>query len=732
MEYADGGELFNHIVDKKRLDETEASFFYVQIINGLENIHKNNIVHRDLKPENLLISENKVLKIIDFGLSNTSKPNQLLQTPCGSPCYAAPEMILGKRYSGLNVDIWSTGIILYAMVCGYLPFEDKNNNKLYKKILECKLEFPSYLSENCKDFICRILNTNPQKRIKLEEIKKHTFFKVGEMLVNRIHTSKTNPAFKQLVIDKMVNIGFNNNEIESNLENPERHNNVTTTYDLLMNRVTNDDLESPVKTTSGNININISCVSGVGNININIGDNKKDDAQVAKASISSSNRKKPLTMEELIEDEEEEPISSKRSPRLIEKSVVESIASSNKPQASIDNTYFNVSSVGFVETKTIEARKKVNSSVSYDANLEYLKKSLDLNIIKKQKLDVDGREFTFIYKNYQNKIQGKNNKLSYNLNKIKEEINAESNKIATKPGERNSLGLTIHKKSEPVMTNSAITMHTVVNTTANLKEMDIIPEDGEVNNEVKGGIMLHAKQSKIQNILNDFHKRKKNLSVLEKADRYEGLNNSIKVRESGNIDIKRILSPVIDDKNKVSVFKSHQNQSPLKSRSTVKTKISNTIIDNSINTLSHKINSSITKVRNPSKGSYVGTKYIMPKSSKNIQQVVLTEAKVSNFVSPDPLNLRPSTSKLKNTLRNSLNQLNSLTNTVLYPGGKINTSMNLNRRVSLRDSQNNIFKKEFACCSISNVDNSEIKGVLGKFCAENNLYMKEVRCDLTL
>lgn len=101
-------------------------------------MHAHGVVHRDLKPENLLLDgKASHLKIIDFGLSNMYSPEELLETACGSPCYAAPEMIAGKKYHGLKVDIWSCGVILYAMICGYLPFEDPNTNKLYKKILKC-------------------------------------------------------------------------------------------------------------------------------------------------------------------------------------------------------------------------------------------------------------------------------------------------------------------------------------------------------------------------------------------------------------------------------------------------------------------------------------------------------------------------------------------------------------------------------------------------------------------
>jgi len=107
MEYANGGELFDFIVNNSRIDEREACLIFQQIISGIEYIHKLNVVHRDMKPENLLIDNNKTIKIIDFGLSNTFKEEELLKTACGSPCYAAPEMIAGKKYYGPKADIWS-------------------------------------------------------------------------------------------------------------------------------------------------------------------------------------------------------------------------------------------------------------------------------------------------------------------------------------------------------------------------------------------------------------------------------------------------------------------------------------------------------------------------------------------------------------------------------------------------------------------------------------------------
>ena len=182
MEFCEGGELFNYIVENKLLSEEKAAFFYYQLINGLEYIHSLGIVHRDLKPENLLLTSDHILKIIDFGLSNyyNKNNNKLLETPCGSPCYASPEMLSGDGYDGFKIDIWATGIILFAMLCGYLPFDHKDNDKLFKKILQCKINYPKNLSSDSKDLIKKILVPNPRKRISIPEIKEHPFYLKGK------------------------------------------------------------------------------------------------------------------------------------------------------------------------------------------------------------------------------------------------------------------------------------------------------------------------------------------------------------------------------------------------------------------------------------------------------------------------------------------------------------------------------------------------------------------------
>ena len=130
MEYASHGELFDYIVEQQKVDEKTALKFFREIIAGISYLHSQGVIHRDLKPENLLLDSHDSIKIVDFGLSNSATENGLLKTACGSPCYAPPEMILGKKYKGPLADIWSCGVVLFALLCGHLPFDDQSTTHL--------------------------------------------------------------------------------------------------------------------------------------------------------------------------------------------------------------------------------------------------------------------------------------------------------------------------------------------------------------------------------------------------------------------------------------------------------------------------------------------------------------------------------------------------------------------------------------------------------------------------
>ncbi|CAG9104145.1 unnamed protein product [Plutella xylostella] len=176
MEYVSGGELFEYIVKRGKLHEHEARRFFQQIISGVDYCHRHMIVHRDLKPENLLLDHNMHVKIADFGLSNMMMDGEFLRTSCGSPNYAAPEVISGKLYAGPEVDVWSCGVILYALLCGTLPFDDEHVPTLFRKIKSGIFPIPEYLNKSVVSLLCTMLQVDPMKRASIEDVKKHEWF----------------------------------------------------------------------------------------------------------------------------------------------------------------------------------------------------------------------------------------------------------------------------------------------------------------------------------------------------------------------------------------------------------------------------------------------------------------------------------------------------------------------------------------------------------------------------
>ncbi|XP_042041349.1 SNF1-related protein kinase catalytic subunit alpha KIN10-like [Salvia splendens] len=243
MEHMMKGELFDYITEKKRLQEDEARHYFQQIIAGVEYCHRNNVVHRDLKLENLLLDEKGNVKIADFGLSNIMKDGNLLRTACGSPNYAAPEIISAQPY-GPEVDIWSCGIILYALLCGALPFDDTNIPFLFKKIKAGRYSLPDQLSAGACDLIKRILVVDPTRRLTIHGIRQHPWF-----ILNLPPCLTLNAAqhIDDEIIEQVVVLGFDRGQLihslQSNLQND-----ATITYYLLLDHRSNNATASSSST----------------------------------------------------------------------------------------------------------------------------------------------------------------------------------------------------------------------------------------------------------------------------------------------------------------------------------------------------------------------------------------------------------------------------------------------------------------------------------------------------
>ncbi|KAL3526549.1 hypothetical protein ACH5RR_011205 [Cinchona calisaya] len=239
MEYVKSGELFDYIVEKGRLQEDEARNFFQQIISGVEYCHRNMVVHRDLKPENLLLDSKCNVKIADFGLSNIMRDGHFLKTSCGSPNYAAPEVISGKLYAGPEVDVWSCGVILYALLCGTLPFDDENIPNLFKKIKGGIYTLPSHLSAGARDLIPRMLIVDPMKRITIPEIRVHPWFQAHlprYLAVSPPDTVQQAKKIDEEILLEMVKMGFDRDNLIDSLRSRVQNEGTVTYYLLLDNR----------------------------------------------------------------------------------------------------------------------------------------------------------------------------------------------------------------------------------------------------------------------------------------------------------------------------------------------------------------------------------------------------------------------------------------------------------------------------------------------------------------
>ncbi|XP_025999732.1 serine/threonine-protein kinase BRSK2-like isoform X8 [Astatotilapia calliptera] len=180
LEHVSGGELFDYLVKKGRLTPKEARKFFRQIISALDFCHSHSICHRDLKPENLLLDEKNNIRIADFGMASLQVGDSLLETSCGSPHYACPEVIRGEKYDGRKADAWSCGVILFALLVGALPFDDDNLRNLLEKVKLGVFHMPHFIPPDCQNLLRGMIEVDPIKRLTLEQIQKHTWYIAGK------------------------------------------------------------------------------------------------------------------------------------------------------------------------------------------------------------------------------------------------------------------------------------------------------------------------------------------------------------------------------------------------------------------------------------------------------------------------------------------------------------------------------------------------------------------------
>uniref|UniRef100_A0A7N4NR53 Serine/threonine-protein kinase SIK3 n=1 Tax=Sarcophilus harrisii TaxID=9305 RepID=A0A7N4NR53_SARHA len=227
------GEVFDYLVAHGRMKEKEARAKFRQIVSAVQYCHQKFIVHRDLKAENLLLDADMNIKIADFGFSNEFTFGTKLDTFCGSPPYAAPELFQGKKYDGPEVDVWSLGVILYTLVSGSLPFDGQNLKELRERVLRGKYRIPFYMSTDCENLLKKFLILNPSKRGTLEQIMKDRWMNVGHEEDELKPYVEPLPDYKDpRRTELMVSMGYTREEIQDSLVG-QKYNEVMATYLLL-------------------------------------------------------------------------------------------------------------------------------------------------------------------------------------------------------------------------------------------------------------------------------------------------------------------------------------------------------------------------------------------------------------------------------------------------------------------------------------------------------------------
>ncbi|XP_076332866.1 uncharacterized protein LOC143237471 [Tachypleus tridentatus] len=243
LELGDGGDMYDYIMkNDKGVDEDTARKFFQQIVHAISYCHRLHVVHRDLKPENVIFFEKLgVVKLTDFGFSNRYHPGQKLETSCGSLAYSAPEILLGDMYDAPKVDVWSLGVILYMLVCGYAPFQEVNDSETLTMIMDCKYTVPTHVSKGCRNLIASMLVRDPEQRAALEEVANNNWFASENLvqptdylpLISHEQLSEDDHAY---IIQKLVKGGIATKEEILEALQKNEYNHITATYFLLAER----------------------------------------------------------------------------------------------------------------------------------------------------------------------------------------------------------------------------------------------------------------------------------------------------------------------------------------------------------------------------------------------------------------------------------------------------------------------------------------------------------------
>ena len=770
MEYAEN-ELFSYIVENNYLDEETASFFFIQIIFSIEYIHKKKkIAHRDLKPENILLTNNnEIIKIIAFELANIykNKKNELLETSCGSPCYAAPEMILGKKYYGIDVDIWSSGIVLFAMVSGFLPFEDDDNENIYRKVVLGKFDLPDHLSFECKDLINKILIGNHKKRIKINDIKKHKFLQKGFLKMkfinfynryfNKVYSYDSLQIY-DFVVKDMISKNLVNGKCEEDIINNIKNNNfneITTIYKLLVKKYERDKLYNQNNNNNKNQNnINNDC----DNIDINNDNNYYENNQ----ENNNENNKENNYYENNYENNKENNDNN---------------YDNNKINDDISN--LNIDKISEEDTFTSPNKENTSNNINIYKNnitkiniVNQINENLNKNIINNEKKEKEISPYkskinneNFIINSFSIELQKNSNRrkiLKSEMNK-KGNIKNEKNFIQRYKQLMNSIkysltnrnvrkiidtSVSIERKNNllffPIPKKNILTSSNPNLTNVNNLKLSFVPSN-TINLMDKSSIN-HSKEKKRKSVISTI--KIQNNSKTHKKKSLSIITSSILTLEN-NINANNTIQNINSHKRAVSNFlNQNENKQSKKSYNLNKSKMKNKSKEIYLNINSSR-SPNITKIKNNEKNiifTQINNNYFSDKKLRSsfhsnqgynlFKEKIYQKNNNNKFLITTFINLSKNSKGKNQYNKDSKNMKNKISKKKLFlneetqkkiinkkkknsPFSKINNNNKNNILLTLNSN-----KKDFAFCS-SNFSNKEIIEKLNLLCEEKKYNLKK-------
>ena len=244
MEYCEGKDLLDYILTKSKLSEEESLKYFHQLINALFYLHSQNIAHRDIKIDNMLLDRNRDLKLVDFGLSTKYPDDNLLDQPCGTVVYAAPEVLQGREYHGMLADVWSSGIVLYGMLSGYLPFGEQDDEINRINIISGKINYPNYFSTCVKDLLMHMFDLDPMTRYTLQEVRSHPWFNlIDYKLIPGIIIGYNLIPVDEKILDLCVTYNCDREKVKESVIN-NKYNSDSALYYLLIKKLQKKGLHS--------------------------------------------------------------------------------------------------------------------------------------------------------------------------------------------------------------------------------------------------------------------------------------------------------------------------------------------------------------------------------------------------------------------------------------------------------------------------------------------------------